>query len=279
MATTMKAFKGCKAGNRRAAVVARAEVDRRAALAGFAAVPAVLAAKPAEAAYGEGANVFGRATNTTGFVPYTGDGFAVLLPSKYNPSKEIDFKGVVLRYEDNGDAVNNLVVIKLPSQKSSIEQYGSPEQFLGELQNIGLFGKQAYTGSSRSEGGFVDGRYAAASLLGVDTIKDKKGRQYYTYDVLVRSADGDEGGRHQIIKAAVGSDGKLYISKFQVGDKRWFKGAKNEALGSTESFIVAQIVDLIQIASVWGCWGATSHKRAATAGRPGPFASIARRAS
>ena len=29
------------------------------------------------------------------------------------------------------------------------------------------------------------------------------------------SADGDEGGRHQIIKATVGSDGNLYILKFQ----------------------------------------------------------------
>lgn len=82
-----------------------------------------------------------------GFVPYTGDGFAVLLPSKYNPSKEKDFSGVVLRYEDNGDAVNNLVVIKMPTSKSSIEQYGDTDKFLVELQSLGLFGKQAYTGA------------------------------------------------------------------------------------------------------------------------------------
>jgi hypothetical protein len=37
----------------------------------------------------------------------------------------------------------------------------------------------------------------------------------------------------------VGSDGNLYIMKFQVGDKRWFKGAKKDALGTIESFIVA----------------------------------------
>lgn len=30
-------------------------------------------------------------------MPYTGDGFALLIPAKYNPSKEIDFKGVVVR--------------------------------------------------------------------------------------------------------------------------------------------------------------------------------------
>ena len=36
------------------------------------------------------------------------------------------------------------------------------------------------------------------------------------------AADGDEGGRHQLINAAV-SNGNLYILKCQVGDKRWFK--------------------------------------------------------
>ena len=38
----------------------------------------------------------------------------------------------------------------------------------------------------------------------------------------VIAADGDEGGRHQLINAAV-SNGNLYILKVQVGDKRWFK--------------------------------------------------------
>lgn len=240
MATTMKTFRGQAAnGARRAAVVPRAESDRRAALVSLAAIPAILTAKPAEAAYGDSANVFGKATNTSGFVPYTGDGFAVLLPSKYNPSKEKDFNGVVLRYEDNGDAVNNMVVIKIPTSKSSIEQFGDTDKFLSELSSLGLFGKQAYTGLSKSEGGFAEGRYAAASLLDVSQGKDKKGKNYYMYDLLVRSADGDEGGRHQLVKGAVGSDGNLYILKFQVGDKRWFKGAKKDAVGAIDSFIVA----------------------------------------
>jgi hypothetical protein len=42
------------------------QTDRRAALAGLAAVPALLVAKPSNAAYGEGANVFGKTTNTSG---------------------------------------------------------------------------------------------------------------------------------------------------------------------------------------------------------------------
>ena len=33
----------------------------------------------------------------TGFIPYSGDGFALLLPSKWNPSKEKEESGVVLR--------------------------------------------------------------------------------------------------------------------------------------------------------------------------------------
>ncbi len=57
----------------------------------------LLASAPAFAAYGDSANVFGKITNTSGFVPYAGENFAVLLPSKWNPSKERDFDGVALR--------------------------------------------------------------------------------------------------------------------------------------------------------------------------------------
>ncbi len=38
-----------------------------------------------------------RATNISGFVAYNGDGFALLLPSKWNPSKEQEFPGTALR--------------------------------------------------------------------------------------------------------------------------------------------------------------------------------------
>ncbi len=54
----------------------------------------------------------------------------------------------------------------------------------------------------------------------------------------VRTGDGNEGGRHQLIKATV-SNGNLYILKVQAGDKRWFKGAKKECLGVFDSFTVA----------------------------------------
>ena len=92
---------------------------------------------PSQAAYGESANIFGKTTNKAGahagleafaasahsscdvacrldsilvklhatdcmcvppgFVPYAGEGYALLLPAKWNPSKEFDFPGVQLR--------------------------------------------------------------------------------------------------------------------------------------------------------------------------------------
>jgi len=56
--------------------------------------------------------------------------------------------------------------------------------------------------------------------------------------VLTRTADGDEGGKHQLITATV-SDGKLYICKAQAGDKRWFKGARKGVEKAASSFSVA----------------------------------------
>lgn len=97
--------------------------SRRATLGMLAGVAGLAAtASPSYAAYGDSANVFGRVTNksggqsrvasrrlappraqpqpvltlplacTAGFVPYAGEGFAMLLPSKWNPSKEKDFE-------------------------------------------------------------------------------------------------------------------------------------------------------------------------------------------
>ncbi|KAL4419282.1 hypothetical protein ABPG77_008332 [Micractinium sp. CCAP 211/92] len=226
----------------RASVVVRAQkqeaaVDRRAALGLLAAAAAVSTAQPSEAAYGDAARVFaGTITNKSGFIPYAGEGFAVLIPSKWNPSKEQDFPGVVLRYEDNGDAVNNLVVLVQKVGKGNIEELGSPDKFLAD--NAYLFGESAsFTGETLSEGGFAPNKVAAASVLDVQEATDNKGKKYYKYEVLTRAADGDEGGRHQLIAATV-ANGNLYLLKVQCGDKRWFKGAKKEAVGAWNSFTV-----------------------------------------
>jgi hypothetical protein len=73
--------------------------DRRSALGLIAVGGSLLAGgSPSLAAYGDSANVFGRTTNKSGFVSFAADNFSLLLPSKWNPSKERDFPGVVLRW-------------------------------------------------------------------------------------------------------------------------------------------------------------------------------------
>merc|ERR1712176_896184 len=215
-------------------------VSRRASLSLLAGAAALaLNDQPSLAAYGEAANVFGsKSGNFSGFTPYEGDGYTILLPAKWYPSKERDFPGTDLRYEDNFDAVNNLIVTINPTSKSKISDYGSQDDFLNQFSFL-LGNSALQTGfESKSEGGFKANAIAAASVLDVSTSKDKDGKEYYKYEILTRTADGDEGGRHQLIKATV-SKGNLYIIKIQAGDKRWFKGAKNECLGTWESFTVA----------------------------------------
>jgi len=215
------------------------DMSRRAVFGLFAGAAALTGkAAPSLAAYGEAANVFGsKSGNFTGFTPYEGDGYTLLLPAKWNPSKEKDFPGTDLRYEDNFDAVNNLVVTINPTSKSKITDYGTQDDFLKEVSY--LLGNSALSDGfeSKSEGGFKANTIAAASVLGIST-RTTNGKEYYTYEILTRTADGDEGGRHQLIAATV-SKGNLYIIKIQAGDKRWFKGAKRECLGCWESFTVA----------------------------------------
>lgn len=211
-------------------------VSRRLALTvlvGAAAVSAKVA--PADAAYGEAANVFGKPKTNTDYLPYKGDGFKLSVPSKWNPSKEVEYRGQVMRYEDNFDSNSNVSVGILPTTKSSITDYGTPEEFLAQVDF--LLGKQAYFGKTESEGGFDAFAVAAANILESATpVID--GKQYYTLSVLTRTADGDEGGKHQLITATV-KDGKLYICKAQAGDKRWFKGARKYVEGTASSFSLA----------------------------------------
>ncbi|XP_047322033.1 oxygen-evolving enhancer protein 2, chloroplastic-like [Impatiens glandulifera] len=189
---------------------------------------------PADAAYGESANVFGKPKSTE-FTTYTGNGWKVQLPAKWNPSKEVEFPGQVIRYEDNFDSTSNLSVLINPTDKKSITDYGSPEEFLGQVNF--LLGKQSYFGKTDSEGGFEANAVATANILeSSSTVVG--GKPYYFVSVLTRTADGDEGGKHQLITATV-SDGKLYILKAQAGDKRWFKGAKKFVENAATSFSVA----------------------------------------
>ncbi|KAI3457671.1 hypothetical protein Pfo_014334 [Paulownia fortunei] len=216
--------------------VGAAVVSRRLALTvliGAAAIGSKVS--PADAAYGESANIFGKPKTNTDFKPYTGDGFKVSVPSKWNPSNEVEYPGQVLRYEDNFDATSNLSVMITPTDKKSITDYGSPEDFLSKVDY--LLGKQAYFGKTDAEGGFDSGAVATANILESSTPVIN-GKQYYFLSVLTRTADGDEGGKHQLITATV-KDGKLYICKAQAGDKRWFKGARKFVESAASSFSVA----------------------------------------
>lgn len=79
------------------------------------------------------ANVFGKPKANTDYMPYNGDGFKLSVPSKWNPSKEREFPGQVLRYEDNFDSNSNLSVIINPTDKKTIKDFGSPEEFLSQV--------------------------------------------------------------------------------------------------------------------------------------------------
>ena len=90
-------------------------------------------------------------------------------------------------------------------------------------------------------GGFKANAVAAASVLSADSKKDSSGRTYYQFELLTRTADGNEGGRHHLISAAI-SKGNLYIFRAQAGDKRWIgvgAGVRKECLGAWQSFTVA----------------------------------------
>lgn len=87
------------------------------------------------------------------------------------------------------------------------------------------------------QGGFDPDIVATANILETSN-QVIGGKDYYYLTVLTRTADGDEGGKHQIITATV-SDGKLYICKAQAGDKRWFKGARKFVESTASSFNVA----------------------------------------
>lgn len=215
---------------------AHAVLSRRLALTvliGTAAVGSKVS--PADAAYGEAANVFGKPKTDTDYIPYSGVGFKLNIPSKWNPSKEVEYPGQVLRYEDNFDPNSYVTVMVQTTAKKSITDYGTPEEFLAQVNY--LLGKQVYGGKTDAEGGFGQDDVATANILESST-PNVGGKQYYFLSVLTRTADGNEGGKHQLITATV-SDGKLYICKAQAGDKRWFKGARKFVESTASSFNVA----------------------------------------
>ena len=92
---------------------------------------------------------------------------------------------LLCRYEDNGDAVNNVVIISRKTEKGSVKDFGNVDEFLAA--NSYLFGEQTFKGNTISEGGFKKNKTSAASILDVQQGQDKKGKDYYKYELLVRS--------------------------------------------------------------------------------------------
>lgn len=121
-------------------------------MSGIASAVTLANVSPSLAKYGDAANVFGKVTNKSGYVPYIGEGFSILIPSRWNPSKEKEFKNVSLRYEDNYDFENNFIIIKEKTDKKSIEEFGSPDSFVKSIGD--LFGKTTFKGETQAEGGF-----------------------------------------------------------------------------------------------------------------------------
>merc|ERR1719453_1048226 len=201
-----------------------AEVSRRGALVALT-----------RAAYGERANVFGKKTAITDFYPYAGKGFQLSVPGKWNPTKEVEYPGQQVRYEDNYDTVSSLYVSKIPSSKGNIKDYGEPLKFLEQFSDV--LGKQSYQGSTASEGGFDKNRVSVATIVSADAV-ERNGITYYKINILTRTADGNEGGRHQLVSAGVGKDKNLYIMKVQMGEKRWVKGGAKDPYGAWDSFTI-----------------------------------------
>lgn len=127
-------------------------------------------------------------------------------------------------------------VIVKSAEKGSIEEYGDLKTFLPKVSY--LLGQQSYEGATDSEGGFKSGRVAAGSILDQDVITDSKGKSYYYYHILTRTADGEGGGRHHLLVSTVSGD-KLYTFQIQALDKQWFKGFDRVMEGCAKSFTVA----------------------------------------
>ncbi|KAL2934535.1 Oxygen-evolving enhancer protein 2 chloroplastic [Bienertia sinuspersici] len=85
-----------------------------------------------------------------------------MVPSNWNKSKELEYAGQVLRFEDNFDATSNVVVLVSSTDKKFIIDFGSPKPFLSPVDY--LLGKHAYFGMTVSEGGFDSGVVASAII-------------------------------------------------------------------------------------------------------------------
>lgn len=71
----------------------------------------------------------------------------------------------IFRYEDNGDAVNNLNVLVKGVKESNVTEFGDPKAFLEKINY--LFGDQVFIGMTPNENSNKN-QYLAAHRLQTD---------------------------------------------------------------------------------------------------------------
>lgn len=214
---------------------------RRAFLGGAAAAASLMAARPSQAAYGEGAGVFkaSREQIDPDYITFQGDGYTILVPQRgWNPTKAgglAMYPNLDMMWEDwNTTDVANVSVSVFPAKGGGLPSPADLSYLLG--QDVW---SSSSTGTAdaptMNEQGFTTGISSANLLTSAD--KDVAGIKYKTYDILTRTADGSQGGRHHIISVAE-KGGKLYVAQVMAGDKHW---AVNQSIAYKvrDSFAVA----------------------------------------
>lgn len=199
------------------------EMSRRGALAGAVGAAALaLKAAPAEAAYGQAANVFkaSQEKRSTDYSAYITDGYVVQIPQRgYNPSPEgylSEWPGIDIRWEDfNATDYANVTVT---------EYKGGELPSVQNLSDLGMLGEASWDGEGEyATVDFITPGSTAISAVNVLDAFDKKidGTSYKVYELLSRTVDGSQGGRHHLISTAKAKDGKVYVCKYTCGDKHW----------------------------------------------------------
>eukprot|EP00793_Prasinoderma_coloniale_P003596 PRCOL_00002970-RA len=167
-------------------------------------------AQPASAAYGQSANVFKKSReNLEGdYALYTADDYSILIPQRgFNPSPNeylAEWPGVDVRWEDYGTTdFANVTVTVLNGEK--LPKPSDLQFMLGEStwDGYGEFSTVNFTDPT------------SADLFAVNVLDSEEktidGKKYAVYELLTRTVDGSQGGRHHFISAST-QGGKTYIA-------------------------------------------------------------------
>lgn len=216
-----------------------AQLGRRAAAGALAGAFALsMRADEAQAAYGQSANVFksSKETSDGDFSLYTADNYSILIPQRgYNPSPPeylSEWPGIDLRWEDFNSTDYANVTITVKDGEKTLEPQDLAFMF-GESTWAG-FGEYSSTDLTKKQG--ESSAIFAANVL-EKTNKTVDGKNIQIFELLTRTVDGSQGGRHHLIAAGT-KGGKTYIAKYTCGDKHWAANRKT-AFKVRDSFKIA----------------------------------------